>query len=120
MNSKGFLPMLMIGGSWWLALGLLMLTMSAIIFLPILAISLSGELMLLFQIGASVIILSWVRNTVGQGTISLAISGILIYIFVFILPQLSLGIYVLYMLFAFGLVGTIVWTFTIFAGVKGG
>ena len=115
---KGFLPLLFLfgSGSWALALGMLVLTIGIIMFMPMLAITLSSELMLLFQIGASIIILSWVRRTIGPGTLSLAISGILIYIFVFMLPQFTLGLYILYMLLAFGLVGTLIWTFTLFSG----
>jgi len=79
---------------------------------PIILVTVSPELMLLFKIAASLIILNWVRNTVGPGMLAYVISGILIYIFVFIMPQFTLGLYVFYMLLITGVMSTI-----IFAGM---
>ena len=72
------------------------------------------ELMLLFQIAASIVILNWVRNTIGPGTLSLAISAILIYIFVFLLPQFTVGLYVLYFLLVLGILDIVIWMSMLF------
>ncbi|MCD6522160.1 MAG: hypothetical protein J7K68_00265 [Candidatus Diapherotrites archaeon] len=82
--------------------------------IPMLAITVSPELMLLFQIAASIVILNWVRNTIGPGTLSLAISAILIYIFVFLLPQFTVGLYVLYFLLVLGILDIVIWMSMLF------
>lgn len=109
---RGFLPIAI--GPALLIVGAIILLMIAI---PILAISFSRELMLLFQFGASIIIYNWVRNTIGPGTLSLVIAGVLIYIFVFILPQFTMGLYTLYFLLTLGIMSTIIFMGMLFPPV---
>ena len=87
---------------------------------PSIAITLSPELMLLFQIIAAIMIISWVRNTIGPGVLSLAISGILLYIFVFLLPQLTLSLWIVYMIIGLGIWQMLFWGLTILPGWFGG
>ena len=92
----------------------LLIVLGLIVFLPIIAITLSSELMLLFQVGAAIMIFSWVRNVVGPGMLSYAIAGVLVYIFVFILPQFTLGLYIIWTFMGFGLFGMLFWGLTLF------
>ncbi len=87
---------------------------AAIVFLPMIAITISNELKLLFQIAASIMIISWVRRIVGKGMVSLVISGVLIYIFVFVLPQLTIGLYAFYVVTSLGLLSSLIWIIAIF------
>ena len=112
MTKKGLLGLIPVG----MMLPALLLVLALVIFLPIVAISLSKELMLLFQVAAVIMIYSWVRNTVGPGIISYAITGVLVYIFVFILPQFTLGIYMIWTFMGFGLFGALFWGLTILKG----
>ena len=105
LNSKGFIQFIPAAAM----LPVLALVLGLIVFLPILAISLSSELMLLFQVGAAIMIFSWVRNVVGPGILSYAIGGVLIYIFIFVLPQFTLGLYVVWTFMGFGLFGAVFW-----------
>ena len=107
---KGIIPIFAPG-----ALLVVLVVILVIIFVgPMLLITLSKELMLLFQLAASIVILSWVRNTVGPGLLAYAISGILIYIFVFILPQFTIGIWVLYTFMGLGMWTLLFWGLTLF------
>ncbi len=107
---KGIIPLF--------APGMLLIILVAIVVLllivPALLITVSNELMLLFQLAASIVIISWVKNTVGPGMLAYAISGILIYIFVFILPQLTIGIWVLWMFLGLGMWSVLFWGLTLF------
>ena len=87
----------------------LLIVLGLIIFLPIIAITISPELKLLFQVAAAIIIFSWIRNTIGPGLLSMAIAAVLIYIFVFILPQFTLGLYVIWTFFGLGMFGMLFW-----------
>jgi hypothetical protein len=112
MTEKGFIPFIPAG----LMLPVLILVFGLIIFLPIIAVTLSKELMLLFQVAAAIMVYSWIRNTVGPGILSYAIAGVLIYIFVFVLPQFTLGLYVIYTFFGFGMFSTLFWGLTLLRG----
>jgi hypothetical protein len=105
-SEKGFAPLIF---GIPTALLMLLIVICLIVLGPAVLISLSPGLKLLFQIVASVIILSWVRNTVGPGMISLVISAILIYIFVFTLPALTASMWALYMVMGLGLWSMIFW-----------
>ena len=108
--SRGFLPLIPAGGM----LAALVIVLVAIVVLPIMAISFSPELMLLFQIAAAIMIVSWVRNIIGPGILSLGLSGILVYIFIFMLPQFTLGMYVIWTFMGFGLFQALFWGLTLF------
>lgn len=107
MTTKGFIP----AGMMLIALlGVLAL----IVLIPVAVITISPELMLLFQIAAAIMLYSWVRNVVGPGILSFAIAGVLIYIFVFILPQFTLGLYIIWTFMGFGLFSMVFWGLTLF------
>lgn len=105
-NEKGFLPLI---AGIPTALIFLIIILALLLLGPAALITISPELKLLFQIFAAIIILSWVRNTVGPGTVSLLISIILIYIFVIMLPQLLASMWAAYILLTFGLWSMIFW-----------
>ncbi|MFC2174426.1 hypothetical protein ACFLQ2_00965 [archaeon] len=107
---KGFIQFIPAG----FMLPALFIVFLLIIFVPIVAITLSSELMLLFQVGAAIMVFSWVRNVVGPGLLSYAIAGVLIYIFVFILPQFTMGLYIIWTIMGFGLFGMLFWGLTLF------
>lgn len=100
MDGKGFIA---------LPLLLAILLIAFIVIGPALAITVSSELKLLFQIAASIMIISWVRKLVGKGMISILISGVLIYIFVFVLPQFTIGLYALYVVMSLGILSSLIW-----------
>ena len=112
MHKKGFFSLPIIG---WPFL-LLIAVVAVVILIPVLAIILSPELRLLFQLGAAIIIFSWVRNSLGQGMLSYVISGILIFIFVWMLPHITLGLYILYFLLILGILDLFVWTGLLWRG----
>jgi len=107
---KGFLPLIPVG----LMLPVLVVILAAVVLLPMLAITLSPELKLLFQVAAAIMIYSWVRNTVGPGILSFGIAGVLIYIFVFLLPQLTIGMYMMWTFMGLGLFSVVFWGLTLF------
>jgi hypothetical protein len=110
---KGLIPLFAPG-----ALLIILLTIIALIIIgPMLLITFSKELMILFQLAASIVILSWVKNTVGPGLLAYAISAILIYIFVFILPQFTMGIWVLYTFMGLGMWTLLFWGLTMFGKI---
>lgn len=106
LNKKGFLPLV---AGIPTALIFLIIILALLLLGPAVLITISPELKLLFQIFASIIILSWVRNTVGPGTVSILISLILIYIFVIMLPQMLVTMWAAYILLVFGLWSMIFW-----------
>ena len=106
LNERGFLPLI---AGIPTALIFLILILILLLVGPAVLITVSPELKLLFQIFAAIIILSWVRNTVGPGTVSILISLILIYIFVIMLPQLLVSMWAAYILLTFGLWSMIFW-----------
>ncbi|MCK4327690.1 MAG: hypothetical protein KAW41_04405 [Candidatus Diapherotrites archaeon] len=110
MGDRGFIGLIPAG----LMLPAILIILGLILFLPIVAVSLSSELMLLFQVAAAIMVFSWVRNVVGPGMLSYAIAGVLIYIFVFILPQFTLGLYIIWTFMGFGLFGMLFWGLTLF------
>lgn len=93
---------------------LLIVIFAIIIFAPIVAVTLSSELMLLFQVAAAIMVFNWVRNVVGPGIVSYAIAGVLIYIFVFVLPQFTLGLYMIWTILGLGVFSIIFWGLTLF------
>jgi hypothetical protein len=107
---RGFLPLI----ASPFMLPLLIIVLAAVVLLPMLAITLSPELKLLFQVAAAIMIYSWVRNTVGPGILSFGIAGVLIYIFVFLLPQLTLGMYMIWTFMGLGLFSVVFWGLTLF------
>ena len=107
---RGIIPLLPVA----VMFPLLILIFGIMIFGPIILITFSSELKLLFQIAAAIMIFNWVRNTVGPGIISYAMAGTLIYIFVFLLPQFTLGLYALYVIFGFSIFSTVFWGIAIF------
>ena len=107
---RGFIPFL----AGPLMLPALIIVLAAVVILPVLAISLSPELKLLFQVAAAIMIYSWVRNTVGPGILSFGIAGVLIYIFVFLLPALTLGMYMVWTFMGLGLFSVVFWGLTLF------
>ncbi len=111
LGSRGFLPLL----APPVLLVLLIVIIAVVIVGPAVLISVSPELMILFQIAASIMIVSWVRQIVGPGTLSLVISAVLVYIFVFILPQLTIGLWALYTFMGLGVWTILFWGLTIFS-----
>jgi hypothetical protein len=109
---RGFLALIPAGMLLPVLLGVLAL----VVFVPIVAITFSPELMLLFQIAAAIMVFSWVRNILGPGILSFGVAGVLIYIFVFILPQFTLGLYVVWTFMGFGLFSAVFWGLTLFRG----
>jgi hypothetical protein len=107
MNQRGIGPLLII----------LVVVLGAVLFIPAIAVMISNEIRLLFQVMASIVIFTWVRNTVGPGIISIAIAGILIYIFVFVLTPVTASIWALYYLVGLGLFGMILWGLIAFKGI---
>jgi hypothetical protein len=110
---KGFLPLLA-GPTLFIVLIVLF---ALIVIGPAIIITFVKELMILFQLAASIVIISWVRNTVGPGLLSYAISAILIYIFVFILPQISIMLWAIMTIMGIGLWSTMFWGLTFFRKV---
>ena len=107
---KGIIPLFVPGTLLLILVGISILLLIG----PAVIITISKELMLLFQLAASIVIISWVKNTVGPGMLAYAISGILIYIFVFILPQLTIGIWALWMFLGLGVWSVLFWGLTLF------
>ena len=97
-----------------LMLPALLIILGLIVFVPVLAITISPELKLLFQIAAVIMIFNWVRNIVGPGMLTYAIAGVLIYIFVFVMPQFTLGIYVVWTIMGLGVFSMLFWGLTLF------
>ncbi len=107
---RGFLPVIPMG----LMLPVLLIILGLIVFVPVLAITISPELKLLFQIAAVIMIFNWVRNIVGPGMLTYAIAGVLIYIFVFVLPQFTLGVYIVWTIMGLGVFSMLFWGLTLF------
>ena len=108
---RGFLP-----ASPLLALILLIVTLSIFILGPVIAIHISPEIRLIFQFIAAVTIYKWVRDTVGPGILSLVLAGILIYIFVVMLPGLTAALWATYYIVGLGIASMFIWGFTLFTG----
>ncbi|MCD6414633.1 MAG: hypothetical protein J7L23_03315 [Candidatus Diapherotrites archaeon] len=105
LNKKGFLPLI---AGIPTALIVLIVVILLLVLSPAILMQIR-EIKLLFQIFAAIIILSWVRNTVGPGMVSILISLILIYIFVLMVPELLGAIWAMYILLTFGLWSMIFW-----------
>ncbi len=108
---RGFLP-----ASPALALILLLVTLGIFILGPVIAIHISPEIRLIFQFIAAITIYNWIKNTVGPGVLSLVISGILIYIFVIMLPGLTAALWATYYIVGLGIASMFIWGFTLFSG----
>ncbi len=108
---KGFLP-----ASPLLALILLITTLAVFILGPALAIHISPTIKLIFQFIAAITIYRWVTDKVGPGPLSLVISGILIYIFVIMVPGLTAAAWATYYVVGMGIASMLIWGFTIFSG----
>jgi len=107
---RGLLGLIPVG----MMLPALLVILGLLLFVPIIAITISPELMLLFKIAAIIMIFNWVRNIVGPGILTYAIAGVLIYIFVFVMPQFTLGIYVVYTVMGLGVFSMLFWGLTLF------
>lgn len=106
VNDKGFLPLIF---GIPTALVVLLVIILALLIGPPILFEFVPELKLLFQIFAAVIILNWVRNTLGPGNLSLVVACILIFIFVIAYTWMGWGIWVIYILLSFGLWSMIFW-----------
>ncbi len=111
MNKRGFLP-----ASPLIGLILLLTTFAVFIIGPVIAIHLSPVIKIIFQFIIAVTIYNWVKNTVGPGILSLAISGVLIYIFVIMLPGFTAALWASYYILGLGVASMFIWTFTLFTG----
>ncbi len=108
---KGFLP-----ASPLLALILLLITLAIFILGPVILIHVSPIIKLIFQFIAAITIWRWITNTIGPGILSLVISGILIYIFVIMLPGLTVAMWATYYIVGMGIASMFIWGFTLFSG----
>ena len=111
MNERGFLP-----ASPLLALILLLVAFAIVIIGPVIAIHLSPVIRIIFQFIIAVTIYNWVKNTVGPGVLSLVISGVLIYIFVIMLPGFTAALWATYYILGLGIASMLIWGFTLFSG----
>lgn len=108
---RGFLP-----ASPLLGLTLLLVTLAIFIIGPVILIHVSPIIMLVFQFLAALTIYNWIKNTIGPGILSLVVSGILIYIFVIMLPGLTAAMWATYYIVGMGLASMFIWGFTLFTG----
>lgn len=106
ISEKGFLPLI---AGIPTALIVLIIVIILLMIGPTIVFSISPTIKLIFQIFAAIVILNWVRNTVGPGTLSIVMSLVLIYIFVLMLPGLTGAFWGVYILLTFGLWSVIFW-----------
>ena len=102
---RGFLPLIS-GALMW---PVLLLILAAIIIGPMVLINIFPLAKVLFQLAAVVMIYSWIKSFLGPGMLTYAISGILIYIFVIVLPEAALGIWLIMNIFGLGIWSMIFW-----------